>query len=61
MNMIVKEKLVKSIKEMPAKFSLDDLLDRIVFLQKIEMGLDQSKTGKTHSTAKAKEVLRKYL
>lgn len=59
--MIVKEKLVKSIKEMPAKFSLDDLLDRIVFLQKIEMGLDQSKTGKTHSTAKAKEVLRKYL
>ncbi len=61
MNMIVKEKLVKSIKEMPEKFSLDDLLDRIIFLQKIEIGLDQSKTGKTHSTAKAKEKLSKWL
>jgi len=61
MNMIIKEKLLKSIKEMPEKFSLDDLLDRIVFLQKIEIGLDQSKTGKTHSTAKAKEKLSKWL
>ena len=61
MNMIVKEKLVKSIKEMPEKFSLDDLLDRIIFLQKIEAGLDHSKTGKTHPTAKAKEKLSKWL
>jgi hypothetical protein len=61
MNMIVKNKLVKSIKEMPDKFSLDDLLDRIVFLQKIEIGLDQSRISKTRSTAKAKEKLSKWL
>jgi hypothetical protein len=59
MNMIVKDKLVKSIKEMPDKFSLDELLDRIVFLQKVEIGLVQSKTGKINSMAKAKELLRK--
>ena len=61
MNMIIKEKLVKSIKEMPEQFSLDDLLDRIVFLQKIESGLEQSKGGKTNSTAMTKEKLSKYL
>jgi hypothetical protein len=61
MNMIVKDKLVKSIKEMPDKFSLDELLDRIVFLQKVEIGLVQSKTGKINSTAKAKEKLSKWL
>lgn len=61
MNMISKDKLVKSIKEMPDKFSLDDVLDRIVFLQKIEIGLGQSKNGKTHSTSKAKEKLSKWL
>ena len=61
MNMIAKNKLVKSIKEMPEKFSLDDLLDRIVFLQKVEIGLEQSKTGKTNSTTKAKEKLSKWL
>ena len=61
MNMISKDKLVKSIKEMPDKFSLDDVLDRIVFLQKIEIGLEQSKNGKTHSTSKVKEKLSKWL
>ncbi|MEO8231212.1 MAG: hypothetical protein ABI638_02945 [Ignavibacteriota bacterium] len=60
MNVIVKEKLVKSIKEMPEQFSLEDLVDRIVFLQKIESGLEQSKSGKTNSTAKAKENLSNY-
>lgn len=61
MNLIAKNKLLKSIKEMPDKFSLDDLLDRIVFLQKVEIGLEQSKTGKVYSTAKAKEKLSKWL
>lgn len=61
MKMIAKNKLVRAIKEMPDKFSLDDLLDGIVFMQKIEVGLEQSKSGKTISTAKAKEKLSRYL
>jgi len=61
MNMIVKEKLVKSIKEMPDQFSLEELLVRIVFIQKIESGLTDSKRGKILSTAKAKERLSRYL
>jgi uncharacterized membrane protein len=61
MNMIAKNKLVKSIQEMPDQFSLEELLDKIVFIQKVEAGLEQSKNGKTISSAKAKEVLRKYL
>lgn len=61
MNMISKDKLVKSIKDMPDKFSLDELLDRIVFLQKVDIGLEQSRNGKTSSTVKAKEKLIKSL
>jgi hypothetical protein len=53
--------LLKSIKDLPDKFSFDDLLDRIVLLQKIEIGLEQSKAGQTKSTAKAKEKLKKWL
>jgi len=41
--MITKEKLYQSIKDLPAKFSLNDFLDRIVLLQKIEIGIEQSK------------------
>ncbi len=54
----IANKLVKSIKEMPDKFSLDDLLDRIVFLQKVEIGLEQSKL---HINFKSKEKLNGFL
>jgi hypothetical protein len=45
---------------MPDKFSLDDLLDRIVLLQ-IEIGLEQSESGQTKSTKEAKRHLKKWL
>lgn len=40
--MLTKEKIIEAIKDMPNKFSVDDLLDRIMFLQKIEIGIEQS-------------------
>jgi len=58
--MITKEKLYQSIKDLPDKFSLNDFLDRIVLLQKIEIGIEQSKESKTKSMTEAKEILRKY-
>ncbi len=59
--MLTKKKVLQTMKDLPDKFSLDDLLDRIVLLQKIEVGLAQSKAGKTHSTEQAKEKLKKWL
>ena len=59
--MLTKDKLIKTIKDLPDKFTLDDLLDRIVLLQKIEIGLEQSETKQTKSTKQAKEKLKKWL
>lgn len=59
--MITKEKLIQSINDMPDKFSIDDLLDRILLLNKIETGLEQSENGQSLSTIEAKEKLRKWL
>ncbi len=59
--MLTKTMLLKSIKDLPDKFSFDDLLNRIVLLQKIEIGLGQSKSSQTKSTTKAKEKLKKWL
>jgi hypothetical protein len=59
--MITKDKLLQTIHNMPEKFSLDDLLDRIVLLQKIEIGLEQSQTEQTKSTEESKEILVKWL
>jgi predicted transcriptional regulator len=59
--MLTKEKVLKTITEMPDTFSVDDLLDRLVLLQKIENGIAQSDAGKTVSTEQAREALSKWL
>ena len=59
--MLTKEKLLKTIKDLPEKFSFDDLMDRIILLQKIETGLEQSGSGKINTTAQAKKKLGKWL
>jgi hypothetical protein len=53
--------IIHSIESLPENFSLDDLIDRIVLLQKIEIGLEQSERGETYSTAEAKMNSKKWL
>jgi len=44
---LTREKVMQSMNELPAEFSLDDLVERLVLIQKIESGLQQVKEGKS--------------
>jgi hypothetical protein len=59
--LLTKKALLKSVKELPDEFSIDDLMDRLVVLQKIERGLREMEQGKGVSTASAKKRLSKWL
>ncbi len=59
--MLVKEKVLEAIQTLPEEFSIDDLVEKLVVLQKIEIGLQQVTAGKTLPTKKAKEKLQKWL
>ncbi len=59
--MLTKEKIIKSIENMPDKFSIEEVSERIVLLQKIEIGLEQSDNGETYSTEEARKNLEKWL
>ena len=59
--MITKKKLLESIKDLPESFSIDELLDRVMFLQKVEAGLAQSAKGQTYTTQEARSKLKKWL
>ncbi len=61
MVILTKEKLIETIREMPDSFSIDDVFERIILLQKIEIGMEQSKQGQVHSTQQAREKLKKWL
>lgn len=58
--MLKKEHLVNSLKDMPEQFSIDELMDRLILLQKIETGLEQSQQGEIYSTEEAKSMIKQW-
>jgi hypothetical protein len=59
--LLTKKKIINSIESLPDQFSIDELVDRIVLLQKIEIGLEQSENGETYSHTDARKKLEKWL
>ena len=58
--MLTKEKVINCLQDMPDTFSMDELIDKLILLQKIETGLEQSKKGEVFSAEEAKEMLKKW-
>jgi len=59
--MLNKEKVIESIQEMPANFSTDDLIERILFIDKVEKGLQDISNGKVVEDEKLDKQLVKWL
>jgi hypothetical protein len=59
--MMTKEKLIQTIQELPEAFSIEELFDKIILLQKVEIGLQQSNAGQLATTEEAREKLPKSL
>ena len=59
--MIKKENLLRFIKELPDEFSLDELMDKILLLHKIEVGLLQSKENKITPNGEIRDQFREWL
>jgi hypothetical protein len=55
--MLTKEKVNKTISNLPDKFTIDELIDRLIFMEKIEEGLQQSEEGKVVSNEDLKKLL----
>ena len=59
--MLVKKAVLKSIKDMPDFFSVDDAIERLIVLSKIENAQTEIKEGKGLTTAQATKKLQKWL
>ncbi len=60
-NMVLKSKVIEALNQLPDQFSIDDLMERLIVLEKIETGLKQVEEGKTLTMQEAKERLQKWL
>ncbi|WP_293305894.1 hypothetical protein [Pedobacter sp. UBA5917] len=56
-----KTEIIDTLKEMPDEFSADELIERILLLQKIDSGLQQVTEGKILSEEQAEQKLEKWL
>ena len=58
--MITKDKALEVIKSLPDEFSIEDLMDRMILLNKIETGLKQAEEGETYTTEQAKRMVKEW-
>jgi hypothetical protein len=56
-----KASVIQTLASMPENFSLDELINELILVAKINEGIKQSEEGKINSTAEAKEKLKKWL
>ena len=59
--MLTKESVIKTIAKLPDNFGLDELIDKLIFIEKVEKGLDQSINNQILSETQAKKKLAKWL
>jgi hypothetical protein len=58
--MLTKEKLNRTINNLPDKFTIDELIDKLIFMEKVEEGLLQSDEGKIVSNEDVKIMIDKW-
>ena len=59
--MTTKERVVQAIQELPDDASIEDAMERLLFLAKIERGLQQADAGQTIPHADVRARMAKWL
>lgn len=59
--MISKKQIIKSLHTLPEHVSIDQVVDHLIYVEKIQKGLSDSKKGKTNTVEEAKIKLGKWL
>ena len=58
--MLTKRKVKQSIDNLPESFSIDELIDQLIFVEKVEEGIIQSNNGKVISNKDVKLMIDKW-
>jgi len=59
--MLTKEDILQTFDKLPEEFTLDELIDHLMVIKKIERGLKASERGDVYTVDEAKEKLGKWL
>ncbi|MDB5007950.1 MAG: hypothetical protein JWP45_2343 [Mucilaginibacter sp.] len=55
-----KEKLIATINDMPQDFDLEVLMEKLVFIEKVEKGIEQLNSGNTLTHEQVKQRVKQW-
>lgn len=58
--MISKTLLIETLNKLPENLTIDQVIDQVIFLEKVQKGLDDSANGRINTKKQAKEKLSKW-
>ena len=58
--MLTKEQLNRTIQNLPDSFTIDELIDQLIFMEKVEEGFQQSEENKVISNEDVKAMIDKW-
>jgi len=59
--MTAKEKAIEAVRQLPADASIEDAIDRLYLLYKVERGIKQAEAGLKVTQSQAKERMKNWL
>ena len=59
--MTTKQKVIEAVRDLPDNASIEDAMQRLLFLAKIDRGIQQAETGQTLSHGQVREQMAKWL
>ena len=59
--MLTKDKVKKTIERLPDNFTVDEVIEELIVLDKIEQGIKDVDKGKVYTTEQVKQELNKWL
>lgn len=59
--MITKTKLINSLDNLPENLTIDQVIDHIIFVEKVQKGISDSENGRINTKEEAKQKLNKWL
>jgi len=59
--MITKAQIINSLDKLPENLTIDQVVDQLIFIEKVQKGLDDSVNGRINTKEEAKQKLSKWL
>ena len=59
--MITKTQLINSLNNLPENLTVDQVIDHIIFVEKVQQGLEDIAQGRVNSKEEARRKIKKWL